>query len=679
MRLRTTLAAALVATVLSAGTAVAGTVAPAASAATTEAAAVVVAPDGGGVVRSGKGLGVSVTVTNTGSARLSAGRLTFSLDAAPVASASALVSALTAAPPEVLQGQLATAKAAVPAIDVGGSETVRATISKDDLSNLLTPANGARLLYAQYLSRSTQVVSVIKESSVVKIASGSDASVDLGAVIPILAPQGSTGVVDIASQQTLTAPDGAWSRALRAAQRDPQAAIALDPEVIASIRIAGDAAPPEVQGFLTELSGLPNEFLRLPYGDTDVTLVRAAGARSSLDPDSFAGVTLAAADAGGPTPAPTATAGSTTADATDLTDWNWSDRAFAWPVPRTSSNADIARFARDGDQVLLSSDDVQDSAVRRTSGALARVEGAQVVVSDSSVSSLLVAASAEGPSGDAALATLVGVLATAAVTGESSAVVATVGRTSDTSRLAPVLDLLGRQPWIRSSAISDLGDASAATTLQLRTGTVAAARVSTARSLLSGEHQVQELGAAAVSGADTVTAPSRLALLALLSAAWRGNDDVWEDAATGAEAGFRAVLGMVSLAQGADSNAIGTDGTLKVTVKNTLAVPVAVTVRASASNNRLQFPVPSARVIVPAGGQNVAKLNYRSISNGSTDVSLTLSTKNGTVLARGQREFTVAAGFDTIVAIVLLVALALLLGLGVYRNITRRRQRVAAA
>ena len=93
----------------------------------------------------------------------------------------------------------------------------------------------------------------------------------------------------------------------------------------------------------------------------------------------------------------------------------------------------------------------------------------------------------------------------------------------------------------------------------------------------------------------------------------------------------------------------------------------------------MQFTQQSSSVTVPAGGQNYARLPYNSITNGSTTVSLVLTTKDGTVVDRGTRQFTVSAGFDTIVAIVLLSALALLLALGVYRNITRRRSRRPAA
>jgi hypothetical protein len=71
---------------------------------------------------------------------------------------------------------------------------------------------------------------------------------------------------------------------------------------------------------------------------------------------------------------------------------------------------------------------------------------------------------------------------------------------------------------------------------------------------------------------------------------------------------------------------------------------------------------------------------FRSIRNGQTDLTLSLTTPNGTSIgSEVTRGATVRAGFDTIVAVGLLVALGLLLALGVYRNVKRRRQPRAAA
>jgi len=664
---RRLLAAALVAAIATVGLAAQPAVAAPSS------ASVVVAPDGGGVVRTGQDLDVAITVTNTGSDALPAGRVTTSLDPAPVASTSTLLN-LLAHPPAVLQGNLTLAKGRVPALEAGDSATIRLTLTAEDIASILTSASGARLLYAQYRSGTgTTIAETIAESSIVRMASGSGAQVGFGAVVPVLAPRGTTGVVDTTTQAQLSGPDGAWSAALRAAEAFPAATVALDPAVIASIRLAGEAAPPEATGFLEALSRLPNETVRLPYADADVTLERAAGLGTAVSPSSFAGVTVVSSDPAAPAPSPGPTTGVVPTSTAELTAWNWSEQVVDWPVPHSASAADLTAFGAKGEAVLLPSDDVVDTPARRTAGPLASVRSTKVLVADATTSSLLAKAASDDPGGDAALATLTGLLATAAVTGETTALVATAGRSADPARLDRVLGTLGRQSWIQGRSLTQLTTGTA-TPVALRTRSLPTARLETAKALVDGEHDVQELGRAIPTGQEVVTAPQRLTLLGLLSASWRSDDAAWQTAAAATEQAFRRVIGQVHLVTGSESNAIGTDGTLRVSVVNELPVPVKVVVRASVSNGRLQFPDDRAAVTVPAEASTVAKLAYRSITNGKTQVSLRLETRNGATLDTGDRQFTVSAGFDTIIAVVLLTALGLLLALGVYRNVKRRRQ-----
>lgn len=644
---------------------------PAAAAAPADgpAAALIVAPDDGGIVRSGRDLGVTITVTNTGSERLAAGRIALSLQQEPVASTSTLLAEI-AKPSQVLLGILTPTTAEVPALGAGADATVRARVDDAVLSSILSPASGARLLYTRYTSGTLKAFA---ESSVVRMASTSAATVGLGVVIPVLAPAGTTGVVDAATQQTLAAADGAWGRALRAAEADPAATIALDPAVLASIRLAGDPAT-SAGGFLDALERLQNQVIRLPYADGDVTLQRAAGRSSTVAPSSFAGIAVAATQTATPTPTPAGTAGTGTDAAEDLTAWNWSDQAVVWPVPHTASARAVTALGAEGAAVLLPSDDVRDTAERRTAGPVAVAGSARLLVADATASALLLAASADGPSGQAALSTLTGLLATAAVTNETTAVLATVGRTGDTGRLDRALALLGRQPWIVGRSLFDLAGQQQQEQVQIAQRSVPSERVNVARSLLSAERAVQQLGRSITTDAAVVTDPQRLALAGLLSAGWRSDDTGWRRAAGAAETAFEDVVGQVHLTEGSENTAIGTDGVLRVTVVNDLPEPVSMVVRVSAGNGRLQFDGGETTVAVPAGGQNAGKLPYRSITNGRTTVALTLETKDGAVVDDGVRQFTVRAGFDTIVAVVLLTALGLLLALGVYRNVTRRRQ-----
>jgi hypothetical protein len=664
----------LLAALLAAATATIGLAAQPAAAATSTAT-MVIAPDRGGILTKNRDLGVTVSITNTGSNALPSGRITTSLDRAPVASTSALLTSISN-PPEALQGRLTLTRASVPALDPGGSATVRLTLKKEDVQSILTSADGARLLYGRYNAGAAEV---IRDAAVVRMDGRGSGSIGFGTVIPVVAPPTTTGVVEVATQQQLVSSDGAWTRALMAAKASPAATVALDPAVLASIRLVGSATPPEVAAFLDQLGQLPNQFVRLPYADVDDTLARAAGVDPRADV-SFAGVSLAASDGDAAAPAPAPTQGTGDAVPTELTAWNWSDQAISWPVPHTAGPGDVSTLSRGDSTLLLPSDDVSYSSGRGTSGPLADAPGGRVLLSDTASSTLLAAASGEGTAAGAALATLTGVLATAAVTRETSALLATTGRTSDGAHLDKALSLLGQQPWIRMRSLAQLGTQTSRASVTLKTAVSRAPTVATARSLVEREGDVEELRKAITSNAATVIAPQRLALLGLLSASWRGDEEAWRAGAVVAEKAFTDVAKRVHIIQGSNLNAIGTDGTLQVIVANELSVPVKVRIVAGVSNGKLQFDDSSDNSVdVPARANKPAKLLFRTIANGNSDVTLRLTTSDGTAIGPTvTRRVSVTAGFDTVVAVALISALGLLLALGIYRNIQRRRHPKAA-
>lgn len=670
----------LIAAVLTAVTATIGCVAqPATAATSTQEATVVVAPEGGGIIRSGKDLLVDVSVTNSGTTALSSGDLAYSMEAQPSASSTALLSEI-AEPTQILLGKLITGVTSkVPALAVGASSTIRARVTAAELSSILSQGSGARIFYARYRAND-DVVQTVGKSSVVRMASGFSGSVGFGTVIPLTAPANTTGLVSTDEQATLTSDDGAWSAALTAAERSSTATIALDPEVIASIRLAGTAAPGSALDFLDRLRALPNEFVELPYGDTDVTLQRAAGSTSTLSPTSFTGTSV---DSSGtatatPTPRPTPT-GSTAGSgggSDEVTDWQWSSQHVAWPVPGTTSGADLTTFATEREAPLLPSDDVQDSTARRTAGPVATIGDTRVLIADSTASTLLARAASGGISGDAAFAELAGVLASAAATGETTGLIAAAGRNADLRNLARVLGVLDRQPWITGRTLQTIAEQRTVVGVRASRSSISSTRVAIAKRLLVGEHDVRDLGKAILQGGDALTGPQRLALLGALSAAWRGDDTDWTTAATQLESQFSAITSRVQLQKQSDQNAIGSDGKLLVYVRNRLDYPVRMVVKAAVSNGRLQFAGDSSTVlIVPAASDAKGQLEFRTIANGVTDVTLSLTTPDGaSVGSPTVLRVNVRAGFDTIVAVVLLTALGLLLALGVYRNVKRRKQ-----
>ena len=617
---------------------------------------------------------MDVVVQNPGGTRLPAGRLDLSMDAAPVASTSALLTGDSSIgrPSSVLLGQLTRTSVRTPAVDPGASASVRARISADDADGILTSADGARLLYVRLIAGSQRIVA---ESAIVRM-SGSAPKVGFGTVVPITAPAGTTGVVDTDDQASLTAADGEWTRALQAARAMPSAVLALDPAVLASIRLAGEDAPPSAQQLLTDLAALPNEVVQLPYADGDVTLQRAAGLSGRTSPTSFTGTAATPAPSGSasasavPTPAPSTTPPTSAAD---LTDWDWSGGRLLWPVPGTSTAADVAALSSEG-TVLLGGADVQQTASEAAAGPATSVNGSRTVVAEATASRLLSIAAEGGATGDAALAPLVAALATDAVTSATPSVLAVAGRGAPGADLDRVLRILQAQRWIRGEGLETMTSRRAgAATLEAKT--VAANRVATARDLVESERTVQQLSTA-VPDAAALTGGPRLAMLALLSAQWSGALQPWQSAAASTAAELRSYGGRVSILPADPRTLTGVDAKLQVVVQNTLPQAVRVDIAAVVDNGRLRFTgTRPLRLVVPPNGTNRTQLSISTIANGPAQITLRLLTPDGAQIGKpAVRAITVRAGLDTIVAVVLLAALGLLLALGVYRNVTRRRR-----
>ncbi|MDQ1513220.1 MAG: hypothetical protein QOC59_1062 [Microbacteriaceae bacterium] len=641
--------------------------------------AISVAPDRGGVLRSGDSLGVSVAITNPGTAALAPGTVRIALDKLPVVSVSTLLDRIGDPGGALLGYLVATVRS--PAVASGETVRVHVNLSRAVLDGVLGSSTGTRVLGAEL---DTGSVEALANSAVTRIGTGFRGRVQLGTVVPLTAPANMSGLVDAAGLATLTAPSGAWSQALAAAQAYPGATLALDPEVQASIRAAGASAPDSAKAFLDDLAALPNETIRLPYADADVTLERAAGAGRIAGPTSFAGGGEAA-------PTPTATPGSSASptptpsasrlpNRAELLRWSYSRVAVGWPVPGTVTAADLGFLRTSGYPVaLLSSGDVADTKARVTAGPLARIGSSRVLVADSTASRLLTtAAGTPGVPADAALAELIGVLGTDALTGEASTVLAAAGRDPGArAGLARVLGLLAEQEWIRGTTLQTLTSAAAPATVALKPGVVPPARVAAARSAFQGEAAVRHLGASAQNGA-ALTGPQRLGLLAVLSAAWRADDRGFATAVHTVTQAFSAFVGKVAIDRASPITYVGGSGSLPVTVTNGLTEPVRVLLTGVASNGRLRVE-GSETVVLPAQGGARAKLPVRSISNGEVDVTLTLKTMDGRTIGKASKvRITVNAGWEAIGAVIFAAALLALFGTGVYRNVRRARRSMRA-
>src|SRR5690606_22172964 len=91
--------------------------------------------------------------------------------------------------------------------------------------------------------------------------------VPLGVIVPITAGPRSVGLLSADELTEATGPDGRLTALLDAVASAPRLStiLAVDPAVLASIRVLGSAAPTVALDWLDRLDGMPNERFALQF------------------------------------------------------------------------------------------------------------------------------------------------------------------------------------------------------------------------------------------------------------------------------------------------------------------------------------------------------------------------------------------------------------------------------
>ena len=109
---------------------------------------------------------------------------------------------------------------------------------------------------------------------------------EVGLIVPITAPALSSGLLSAAELRVLTAPGGALTASLDAVTGTP-AILAIDPAILAAIRVLGTAAPSEAIDWLARLDALPNERFSLAFADSDLATTFAAELPTPFSPSTL--------------------------------------------------------------------------------------------------------------------------------------------------------------------------------------------------------------------------------------------------------------------------------------------------------------------------------------------------------------------------------------------------------
>lgn len=531
--------------------------------------------------------------------------------------------------------------------------------------------------------------------------------VNVAVVMPITAPEQTTGLIPGKALETFTGPTGVLTRQLEGVIDRP-VAIAIDPQIIVSIRVLGSSAPPSATAWLDRLTQAQNEIFPLSYADADLSLQAQAGAANLLAPTSFdqaidPALFTTPTATGTPTPTATATAppvASGTPAPTDtpappvgpvdgaaptteqLLAWNYTATDIGWPHEGSVAAADLPILTAGGlgTTILAGSNASQSGSdvTPNTAVALGGGAGTGLVMDDPLSKALRTAAAST--SDDAwreAMAEVGSQLAvvSAEKPGTTRTLLATFDRgwPPSAARLSQTLDALAALSW---HAPATLAAARAATTTDVtfESRTEPAERTELAKRLLLREAEVSAFSSA-LTAPLPVTAEHRLTLLSLLSNSWASQPGSWRDAVGTNLVDSSGLLRSVSVSTKGPINVLGSKVDIPVTLDNTLGQAVTVRVQVVPSNGRLLVGSDVESTIEAQSARTVLVPVTSAVGNGTVTLRVTLFTPAGTMIDQPALiPINVRADWEGLGSLIFAAAVVLFFGFGVWRNILRRRR-----
>ena len=509
---------------------------------------------------------------------------------------------------------------------------------------------------------------------------------EVAIVVAITVPESETGLIDAAELENYTSEFGLLTRELDHVIDRP-VTLAIDPRIIASIRILGSSAPESAVAWLDRLDAATNETFALGWADSDLTLGLEAGSGSVLSPESldFAidpalfGAAVPEADpsatpTAAPTQDPTDDSPPPLATTESLLAWDYTLPSVAWPEAGTVSTGTLATLTSTFDSTLLASANLTGlSGLNST----ATVNGAGTLVIDSPLSTLFstTVASAPGANFDTAVASL-GIAMTSAATapGASSAII-TLDRdvALSSTNVAATLDAIALNPAVQLVGLSAVADnaAGTATLVDMPQDPTAVAAVA---GLLEQEELDREFSQIAETPS-LITSERRLSLLATLSNQWDSNPAGWVTAIDDYRAASTDLRSSVAIIKSSSITLLSDRGSLPVTVSNDLDQPVTVYITVRPLTPLLRVENSRVELTVEPNSQRKAQIPVQSISNGV--VELEISLHGAAAQQIGYTTYvrtTVQAGWETPFTVVVAIVVFLVFAVGIVRTVLRRRR-----
>jgi hypothetical protein len=583
---------------------------------------------------------------------------------------------------EILPGNATTLQIAVPAASVG-----------------LTAANawGARGIAATFQAGGAVVAE--GRGTFVWYTEEAPQRVSVALAMPLTTPAGSSGLIPAAALETFTGENGLLTRQLEGVL-NKEVAIAIDPMIIASIRVLGNAAPRSAVAWLDTLSQATNDIFPLSYADADISLQAQSGVGTLLAPISFDQAidpslftepepegTATPGGTPSATPAPTPPAGEEVTPPTmeELLAWDYTATDIGWPAEGHVAAEDLGVFAASGltTTILSGSQLVPEDEDSVGNAAVMIGEHAGLAIDDDLSSAIRRAATAtsdqEWASALAEATSYLAVVSAGSDSRSTSTVLAAFDRgwPPTAARLSQTLNALSAIPWAVPTSLGDVSSAKPtadAPAPAFKAGSESESRLASARTLLQREREITAFSSA-LANPVTVTAAHRLDLLALYATAWTADPGAWQDAVSKSLVASGELLESVSVTTKGPINVLATQVDIPVTLRNAFEQAVTVRVQLVPSNGRLVVGEDVEATIDADSARTIKVPVSAKVGNG--DVTLRVSVYSPTGIPVGEPGFVevnVQAEWEGLGAAIFAVLVVLFFGFGVWRNIVRRRR-----
>ncbi|MBH0110190.1 hypothetical protein I6E81_08415 [Salinibacterium sp. NG22] len=515
------------------------------------------------------------------------------------------------------------------------------------------------------------------------------AATNVAVIAPLTVPSDNGGLLDADTLADYTEPLGLLTRQLDAMAGKP-VAIAIDPMIVASIRVLGTSAPDSAREWLERLSLISNELVPLPYANADVTLATQSEVGATLEPISFDFALNAAnfAAVEESTPAPTQTSDPMDDDPNavpayptteNLLSWDYAIDGFLRPRTDTVVASDLAAFTERGySTIVLSSTNVTRPA---GAGSVTTIDGVTALVADATASAAMDDAlgstvDRDVTAADTALSEAV-LNAGAAQTAGTASVLIAIDHSLELSsaRLDAALATMTASPSITMVTLTELASTPAVTATindmpQSESRITDVSRVFTAA-------RAERTFFSIAADPEALVAERRLELLDVLGTVETEDPADWLTEVNRFLVDSRDLRTSVTVVEASNFLLVADNGFLPVSVSNNLDQAVTVYITVDPRTGLLAVGDGRVELTIEANSQAKGEVPVQSLSNGVVDVEISLTSSTGlSVGSTTVSEINVQAGWETPLVLAFGAVVVVIFTVGFVRSIVRRRKPV---